>query len=188
MSTRPDLVGVVATARALGTLALFAGATGALPILLGRTQGLSGAAVTVSAVLIFGVPFAWFAGPRRAWYRERLDAATPIPLGSVVVSRSDEFRRVTQPVSTGLVAVLVVELLVAFKTGVPIGLALSGVGAGLLSQAHWLARQERKRDVRIVCPVAPGRVAADDPHLSVYKTVPFFTDAGTHPPTSLNQS
>ncbi|MGQ4346386.1 hypothetical protein [Streptomyces sp. SAS_275] len=183
MSTRPDLVGVVASARALGTLSLFAGATGALPVLLGRTQGMSGAAIAVSAVLIFGFPFAWCAGPRRAWYRERLDAATPIPPGYAVVSQSDEFRRVTQPLTKGLVAVLVVELLVAFTTGVPIGLALCGFGAGLLSQAHWLARQERTRTVRVVCPVAPGRVAADDPHLSVYRAVPFFTDAGTRPPT-----
>ncbi|MGW2783258.1 hypothetical protein ACWC3X_18730 [Streptomyces populi] len=181
MSTRPDLVGVVASARALGTLSFLAGVTGALPVLLGHTRGMTSTAVTILALLIFIPPFAWFAGPRRIWYRERLEAATPTPLGAVVVPRKDEFRRITQPVTGGLVAVLVVGLLVAFKTGIPIGLALSGVGAGLLSQAHWLARQERERGVRVVCPIAPGRVAADDPHFSVYRTVPFFTDSRQAP-------
>ncbi|MER5399050.1 hypothetical protein [Streptomyces sp. NPDC002599] len=181
MSTRPDLVGVVASARAMGTLSILAGATGALPVLLGHTQGMSGAAITTSALLLFGLPFAWFAGPRRTWYRERLEAATPTPPGAVVVSRKDEYRRVTEPLTKAVIVVLVVELFVAFMTGVPIGLALSGIGAGLLSQAHWLARQERRRSVRIVCPLSPGRVAADDPHLSEYRAVPFFTDSGHAP-------
>ena len=113
MSTRPDLVGVVASARALGTLSLLAGATGALPVLLGHTRGMSGAAATILALLLFGLPFAWFAGARRSWYRERLEAAAPTPLGAVVVSRDDEFRRVARPLAKGMVAALVVGLFVA---------------------------------------------------------------------------
>ncbi|SEG83744.1 hypothetical protein SAMN05216223_114139 [Actinacidiphila yanglinensis] len=175
MSSRPDLVGVVGSARALGSLAALSGAVGALPVLLGHTKGLNGTVVAVIGVLLFGIPCAWFAGPRRAWYRARLEAAVPAPDGSVVTAPEDTFERVTRPMTSTVVVTIGVGLLIACTTGVPAGLVLTGVGAGLLIQARWVARQERVKGVRLLCPASPGRVAADDPHLSAYQEVPFYT-------------
>lgn len=187
MSTRPDLIGAVASAQALGSVALLAGGAGSLPVLLGHTGSMGGTTVAVLALVIFAVPFAWFVGPRRAWYRERLAAAGPAPRDAVVIAADDTFQRVTRPLTPVLVGAAVIELLVAYGTGVPIGLALAGVGAGLLSQARWLARQERSQGIRLLCPSAPGRVAADDPHLDEYRAVPFYTlseDPSSDPSTS----
>lgn len=176
MNSRPDLVGVVGSARALGMIVLLTGATGALPVLLGRTGDLGGAADAVLGLVLFCLPLAWYGGPRRrAWYRDRLTAAVPVPPGAVLTAPEDTFQRVTRPLSRTVAIVLVIELLVAFGTGVPFGLAFAGVGVGMLTQGSWLARQERTRGIRLFCPVAPGRVAADDPNLEVYRAVPFYT-------------
>lgn len=176
MSSRPDLVGVVGSARALGSIALLTGATGVLPVLLGRTGALGGAADSLLGLVLFGLPLAWYGGPRRrAWYRDRLEVAVPVPAGSAVTPPEETFPRVTRPLSKVVVVVLVLELFVAFDTGIPVGAAFAGVGVGMLSQAQWLARQERARGIRLFCPAAPARVAADDPNLEVYRAVPFYT-------------
>jgi hypothetical protein len=175
VSSKPDLIGVVGSARALGSLAVLSGLTGALPVLLGHTKGLSGAVVAVIGVLLFGIPCAWFAGPRRTWYRDRLEAAEPAPDGSVVTAPEETFERVSRPMTSTVVVTIGVGLLIAYTTGVPAGLVLTGVGAGILSQAQWVARQERAKGVRLLCPASPGRVAADDPNLPAYQEVPFYT-------------
>ncbi|WP_335972128.1 MULTISPECIES: hypothetical protein [Streptomycetaceae] len=175
MSTKPDLVGVVGSARALGWLAVLSGAAGALPVLLGHTKGLSGAAVAVIGALLFAVPCAWSAGPRRAWYRARLEAAAPAPEESVVTAPEETFERVTRPMTSTVVVTLGVGLLIAYTTGIPAGLVITGIGAGMLSQARWVARQERAQGVHLLCPAAPSRVSADDPNLAAYQEVPFYT-------------
>ncbi|WP_127356146.1 hypothetical protein [Actinacidiphila soli] len=128
------------------------------------------------AVVIFGVPFGWFGGPRRrAWYQERLDRAAPVPYGATVVAREDAFEAVSRPLTVPLLTGLIVGLFIAFGTGVPAGLALAGVGGGMLSQAQWLAGEERRLGTFLLCPQAPLRVEANDPALSVYRQVPFYT-------------
>src|SRR5690348_1991087 len=54
-------------------------------------HGLRGPVLAVLAVLLFGVPFAWVTVARRAWYRTRLEAATPAPQGSPVIARENTF-------------------------------------------------------------------------------------------------
>ncbi len=66
-------------------------------------------------------------------------------------------------------------LVIACNTGVPAGLALAGVGGGMLHQARRLTREERKLGTWLLYPLAPLRVAADDPALPTYRRVPFYT-------------
>ncbi|BBA98914.1 hypothetical protein RVR_5299 [Actinacidiphila reveromycinica] len=175
MSSTPDLVGVVGSARATGSLAVLCGAAGALPVLLGHTKGLSGTAVAVIGALLFVLPCVWSAGPRRAWYRARLEAAVPAPAESVVTAPEETFERVTRPMTSTVVVTIGVGLLLAYTTGIPAGLVIAGIGAGMISQAQWVAGQERAQGVRLLCPAAPGRVSADDPNLAAYQDVPFYT-------------
>ncbi|MFJ8854912.1 hypothetical protein [Streptomyces sp. NPDC102437] len=181
MSTRPPMVGLVATIRSLAVLTLLVGLVSALPALLRGTEGLGVPGTVLLAALIFGLPFAWFAGPRRVWYQTRLDAVTPLPHGATVVAREKTFELVSRPLTVPLVIALGLCLLIAYNTGIPAGLALVGVGGGLLLQARWLAREERRRGVWLLCPQAPLRVAADDPALSLYRRAPFYT--APEPPT-----
>ncbi|MFK0296453.1 hypothetical protein ACIQU6_39110 [Streptomyces sp. NPDC090442] len=185
MDTRPSLVGAVAATRALGTIALLVGLVASLAALMGGTAGLGGPVLAVLAVLLFGVPFAWVAIARRAWYRTRLEAATPAPQGSPVIARENTFEVVSRTLVVPVVIGLGLGVLVASTTGVPAGLALAGAGSGLLWHAQWLAREERKRNTWLLFPHAPLRPAPDDPSLPLYQQVPFYTasaraaDAGT---------
>ncbi|MGW5251088.1 hypothetical protein ACWEQN_46775 [Streptomyces sp. NPDC004129] len=164
----------MATARALGTIALLVGLVTSLTTLMGGTAGLGGPVLAVLAVLLFGAPFAWVAVARRAWYRNRLEAATPAPQVSPVIARENTFKAVSQPLTVPVVIALGLGLLIASTTGVPAGLALAGAGSGLLWQAQWLAREERKRGIWLLCPHAPLRPAPDDPSLALYRQVPFY--------------
>ncbi|MEE1808542.1 hypothetical protein [Streptomyces sp. BE133] len=175
METQPSLVGAVATARVLGSIALLVGLVTSLTALMGGTAGLGGPVLAVLAVLLFGVPFAWVSVARRAWYRTRLEAATPAPQGSPVIARENTFEAVSRPLTVPVVIGLGLGVLIASTTGVPAGLALAGAGSGLLWQAQWLAREERKRGTWLLCPHAPLRPAPDDPALALYQQVPFYT-------------
>jgi hypothetical protein len=162
----------VAAARVLGSIALLVGLVASLTTLIGGTAGLGG---PVLAVLLFGVPFAWVVVARRAWYRNRLEAATSAPQGSPVIARENTFEAVSRPVTVPVVIGLGLGLIIASTTGVPAGLALAGAGSGLLWQAQWLAREERKRGIWLLCPHTPVRPAPDDPSLALYRQVPFYT-------------
>ncbi|GGR09234.1 hypothetical protein GCM10010219_12180 [Streptomyces netropsis] len=175
MGTRPPLVGLVTATRSIGSLNALVGAVGSLPVAFGNTGGF-GVPVTASlAVVIFGLPFAWSAGPRRAWYRTRLDQASPVPPGSPVTAREGTFEAVSRAATAPLVLGLGIGLLIAYTTGIPVGLALVGLGGGLLHQARWLAGQERELGSWLVCPLAPFQVRADDPARSTYLEAPFYT-------------
>ncbi|MGW1076536.1 hypothetical protein [Streptomyces sp. NPDC002537] len=175
MSTRPPLVGAVAATRSLASLALLAGSISSLPALFGSAERFGSSGIAILAALIFGLPFAWFAGPRRAWYRTRLDEAVPMPYGSPVIARGKTFERAFRHLTPPVVIALTLGLFIAYNTGIPAGLAVAGVGGGMLHQARWLAREERKLGTWILSPLVPFRVAADDPALSIYRRMPFYT-------------
>jgi hypothetical protein len=130
---------------------------------------------------LFAVPFGWAAGPRRAWYRERLADTAPAPGGVPVVAARDAFDRVSRPLTRPVLLALAVGLAIAWATGVPVGLALAGLGCGLLLQARWLAAQERRGGRRLLCPLTPLRVDPGDPHLALYRRVPFYVARAAAP-------
>jgi hypothetical protein len=181
MRSQLHLVGLVAATRCTALVVLGAGLAGALPVVLGHRGGLSAAPAVVLAVGLFAVPFGWAAGPRRAWYRERLADTAPAPDGVPVVAARDAFDRVSRPLTRPVLLALAVGLAIAWATGVPVGLALAGLGCGLLLQARWLAAQERRGGRRLLCPLTPLRVDPGDPHLALYRRVPFYVARAAAP-------
>lgn len=175
MNNRPSLIGAVAAGRALGSIALLVGLVTSPVALMGSATGLGGPVGAALALLLWGVPFVWVSGARRAWYRTRLEAATPAPQGFAVIARENTFEMVVRPLTVLVIIALGLGLLIAYTTGVPAGLALAGAGAGLLWQTRWLAREERNRGTWLLCPHAPLRPNSDDPALALYQQVPFYT-------------
>lgn len=175
MNTHPRLAGAVASTRSMGTLTLLVGMVGSLPVAFGNTGGLGTVAAVLLATALFATPFLWFVGPRRAWFQARLDQITPAPQGAPVTAREATFEAVSRNMAAPLLIGLGIGLFSAYRFGVPAGLSLVGTGSGMLCQAQWLARQERKLATWLVTPLVPFQPRADDPALPTYLKMPFYS-------------
>lgn len=178
MSDGLSLVGVVAATRVQAALLIPVGLVSSLPSAVGRSDGVGPVSRLLLEALIIGLPMAAFAGHgRRGWHRLRLEQATNVPERATVIPRAQTFDLLSKALTKPLCLALAVGLFLSYWTGIPVGTALVGFACGLLWQAHRLARVERQRNIWLLCPRAPFRVQADDPHIDLYRQVPYYITA-----------
>ncbi|MFJ1708848.1 hypothetical protein [Kitasatospora sp. NPDC088346] len=126
------------------------------------------------ALLFFVTTFSALLKARRPWYEARLENLTPPAPTAEVIARDKTFDVLSQNLTKPLILVLLVGLALAYATGLPVGLILAGVGAAMLWQSRWLAAEEKRLGGRVLGPLAPVRVAADDPNGTAYRQSRFW--------------
>jgi hypothetical protein len=126
------------------------------------------------ALILFTATFLAFLKARRPWYESRLEQLTPPPPSAELVEEENTFNLHSRSLTTPLLAVLLIGVVVSYATGVPVGMALTGLAAAMLLQSRWLAAEEKRLEGRLMCLHTPVHVAADDPNGPAYRQSRFW--------------